>query len=312
MNSIEDRLRTDGEAWQQLIDNGRRAVAPAPERDDRRRRWLAPAFGGAVVIAIAVTVALVSHRGPDRHVSNAALPWRSHTFNGLTLRFPAGWHAVAPSFTPLGGEPLAYLVNRTPLAQCRPGGGCGAPIRELTGNAAVVGADRLPGGPEIHTTTTVSGWPAIVRRDKRCGHGGTYGISATLIVLNDQIIDVSACTSSTDPADRRALDRIISTLRYADPSGVTISGRFLEEGGPAGTPPRALPGLVTLEPVGVGPAVVVQVGVDGRYSAEVLPGRYMISGNSPRIQGGAATCPTVPTPVTARHSITADVICSIN
>jgi hypothetical protein len=131
-------------------------------------------------------------------------------------------------------------------------------------------------------------------------------------VLNDQIVDVSACTSSTDPADRQVLDRIIGTLRYSDPSGVTISGRLLEEGGPAGTPPRPLPGLVTLEPVRAGQDVVVQVGDDGRYSAQVFPGRYTITGNSPHIQGGAATCSTIARPVVARRSITADVICSIN
>jgi hypothetical protein len=236
---------------------------------------------------------LVFAGGSDRHAPSGGQHWRTYTFNGLTLRYPPGWHAVRPDLdaNTLGGTPLGTVFGS---------------------NATVVSANQSDGQPLSHPTTTISGWPAIVRREKRCGQGGTYGISASLFVLDDQSIDVSACTASTDPADRHVLDRIISTLRYAEPSGITISGRLLREGGPEPGPPVALPGLVTLEPVGKGPAVVIQVGDDGRYSAQVLPGRYTITGNSPRIQGGAATCGTVPTPVTARHSVTVDVICSIN
>src|SRR3954451_11454773 len=79
-----------------------------------RRRWLAPAVIAAV-LAVAVTLALLSLRGAEkRGASGPPPPWRTHTFSGLTLQYPAGWHAVLPDFNALGGTPLGYLVNRKP------------------------------------------------------------------------------------------------------------------------------------------------------------------------------------------------------
>lgn len=278
-----------------------------------RRRRLPLALIGAAVLAGTVALIVASTGDSGQHPSRAAAAarWQTHTFDGLTFRFPARWHAVTPDFNAIGGTPLGYLVNRKPRPQCRPDGGCGVPMYTEAGNASFVSADELPGYSNFHAITTISGWPAMFRRESRCGHGGTYGISATLSVLTG-IIYVNACTASTDPVDRRILDRIIGTLHYTDPSGVTISGRFLRADGSAGSPSQPLPGLVTLEPVGRGQAVVLPTGADGRFSTQILPGRYMISGNSPRVQSGAATCPTVPKSITVRRSTTVDVICEIN
>ena len=66
MNDIEDRLRADAAV---LAAPRRRRCARGGADGDRSggRRWLAPALSVAVVLAIAVTLALLSLGGSDRH-----------------------------------------------------------------------------------------------------------------------------------------------------------------------------------------------------------------------------------------------------
>jgi hypothetical protein len=67
-----------------------------------------------------------------------------------------------------------------------------------------------------------------------------------------------------------------------------------------------------LRPVDGGRAVLVQTGGYGWYSADVSPGRYTITGRSPRIQSGRAVCPAPGNPIVARHAVRVDVVCAIN
>jgi hypothetical protein len=111
MNDIEDRLRADGTAWQQLVDAGAEATTrPAPKA--RRLRWIAPALTAAALVGIGVTLALVTLRGSDRPAPSGAKHWSTHTFGALTLRYPASWHALNPTSTELGPvSHLGYLVS---------------------------------------------------------------------------------------------------------------------------------------------------------------------------------------------------------
>jgi hypothetical protein len=67
-----------------------------------------------------------------------------------------------------------------------------------------------------------------------------------------------------------------------------LTGRFVMEGGPispGGQQPgeRPIPGTVTLTAAGRH-TVTIQVGDSGRFSAWLPPGRYQVSGRSPRIE----------------------------
>lgn len=243
-----------------------------------RRRRLPLALIGAVVLAGSV-VLVASTNDSGRHPPRAAARWQTGTFDGVTLRFPAGWHAVPVEFNPLGGAdvPVGYLVNRPPIEQCRPDGGCRAPI-EMSGDASVVTIGKGTVDPAFRSDAMIDGWPAMVRSGE-CGRGSTYGRSVTLLVYDTESVDVAGCTASTDPVPDAN---------------------------------RPVPGLVTLEPVGRGSAVVVSVDRAGAYSVKVARGRYVVTGNSPRIQGGRADCLARQTPVVARYSVRANVICEIN
>ena len=102
-----------------------------------------------------------------------------------------------------------------------------------------------------------------------------------------------------------------------------VTGRLLIEGGPfgpGGQQPgeRPIPGTVTFTAAGH-PPVRVGVGVSGRFSAWLPPGRYGVAGRSPDVetvtdsgQDLEQTCsqPLAVT-VSARHAATISVVCIV-
>ena len=102
-----------------------------------------------------------------------------------------------------------------------------------------------------------------------------------------------------------------------------VTGKLLIEGGPIGPGgqqpgERPIPGTVTFTAAGHRP-VQVGVGVSGKFSAWLPPGRYRVAGRSPDIETVTAsgkdlerTC-SQPLSVTvmARHAATIAVVCIV-
>jgi hypothetical protein len=102
-----------------------------------------------------------------------------------------------------------------------------------------------------------------------------------------------------------------------------VTGKLLIEGGPIGPGgqqpgERPIPGTVTFTAAGHRP-VAVGVGVSGKFSVWLAPGRYRVAGRSPRIitvtstgKDEERTC-SAPLSVTvrARHTTTIAVVCPV-
>jgi hypothetical protein len=69
----------------------------------------------------------------------------------------------------------------------------------------------------------------------------------------------------------------------------TITGSFLAVGGPAGAPNEPQRGRILVRDNGR-TTLTVRVAQDGRFSFQVLPGRYSLVGYSPQYNGGDAAC----------------------
>jgi hypothetical protein len=109
----------------------------------------------------------------------------------------------------------------------------------------------------------------------------------------------------------------VTGCQHSGPDGITagtVTGRLLRVGGPAPGSPVPLPGSVTAAGPGGHPSGTVSVGKDGWFTIRNLPvGRYWLTGTSPLIGSGRATCRAVAAVrVRTGHVSRADVICSIS
>jgi hypothetical protein len=102
-----------------------------------------------------------------------------------------------------------------------------------------------------------------------------------------------------------------------------VTGKLLIEGGPIGRGgqqpgERPIPGTVTFSTAGHRP-VQVGVGVSGKFSAWLPPGRYRVAGRSPRIETVTSsgkdleqTCSQpLSVTVSARHATAISVVCIV-
>jgi hypothetical protein len=85
----------------------------------------------------------------------------------------------------------------------------------------------------------------------------------------------------------------------------TISGRLLL----SGLTVLPAPGVVTLQG---NTTYQVEVGANGRYSAAVRPGTYVVWGRSPKYLGGVGRCTAItPATVEADATLNVDIFCSM-
>jgi hypothetical protein len=101
---------------------------------------------------------------------------------------------------------------------------------------------------------------------------------------------VASCSSPTGPPG---------------PTG-TLSGTLQAVGGPPGAGPRALTGQITLNGRNGTSKTLITVGADGRFSVPVTTGTYIVTGQSPQYDGGAAVC-RASGPVTVTKDVTSTV-----
>ncbi len=88
---------------------------------------------------------------------------------------------------------------------------------------------------------------------------------------------------------------LLAACTRASPPVGTISGHLLMVGGPVGAR-FPVEGVITV----VGTDLTAKVGSDGSFSLRVPPGRYVVSGRSPRFNGGQGRC------FAAEHAIVTD------
>lgn len=80
-----------------------------------------------------------------------------------------------------------------------------------------------------------------------------------------------------------------------------IRGRLLRVGGPLGAGIVPLSGTVSIpSTVNDDASIVLTVAADGRFSANVEPGNYVIEGRSPRVTSTVDDGPRVPIPGVGR------------
>jgi hypothetical protein len=135
----------------------------------------------------------------------------------------------------------------------------------------------------------------VRRRDVRIS---LFGLPLAVVCLAGF---VPAC--SAQGADDR-------TLPGHGPADGTVTGHPYGASSPLSGVPRPWPGTVTL----AGPCVHrdVRVGVSGRYSVMVPPGRYTVVGRSPLYNSGSALCHAAAVAtVTSGHTTKADVWCRL-
>jgi hypothetical protein len=109
----------------------------------------------------------------------------------------------------------------------------------------------------------------------------------------------------------------VTGCQQSGPDGITagtITGRLLRVGGPAPGSPVPLSGSVTAAAPGGHPSATVSVGKNGRFTIRNLPvGRYRLTGTSPLIDSGHATCSAAASVRLRTGRVShADVICSIS
>lgn len=95
------------------------------------------------------------------------------------------------------------------------------------------------------------------------------------------------------------------------PAPVEVRGRLRMTGGPSGASQPGVPGTVTFVDRATGHRSAATANADGSFAITVAPGRYTVTGTSPRFMDGQGSCSTaVPTAVPASGLTAVVVACS--
>jgi hypothetical protein len=127
-----------------------------------------------------------------------------------------------------------------------------------------------------------------------------------LVDLVAAALAMSGCSSGGRPAPA-GIGSPRQHTRDGIGTRVDVTGRLEGVGGPAPGAPRPWPGTVTWR----GPtAGTVHVATDGRFLLSLPPGRYQVTGHSPRYGDGRYLCrATRPLVVGAGPPVHLDVLC---
>jgi hypothetical protein len=125
------------------------------------------------------------------------------------------------------------------------------------------------------------------------------------------VLALSGCSSSDSgsPSTGAAPTTGLTTTHDAVGTRVRVSGRLEGVGGPAPQPPRPWPGSVSW----TGPTHgSVRVGHSGGFRLLLPPGRYEVTGHSPRFGDGHYLC-QAPHPLVVRPgaAVHLEVICQL-
>jgi hypothetical protein len=93
----------------------------------------------------------------------------------------------------------------------------------------------------------------------------------------------------------------------------TVPGTFERVGGPPPGAPFPLPGTITAR-AAAGETFTVTASQDGRFKLSLPPGRYQVTGRSPLIDSGEATCTAAKElhVIRGRPAPAVTVVCSVS
>jgi hypothetical protein len=116
------------------------------------------------------------------------------------------------------------------------------------------------------------------------------------------VLLAAGCSSGDQGPSRQPSSAPGASTQGGEAVGTVSGGLYLSG---MGQVPAS--GVVTLEGT---TTYRVQVGADGRYSASVRPGTYVVSGHSPNYLGGGGRCIALkPAVVEADATLNLDVLC---
>jgi hypothetical protein len=116
------------------------------------------------------------------------------------------------------------------------------------------------------------------------------------------VLLAAGCTSGDEGTSPQPSSAPGPSTQVREAVGTVSGGLYL-----SGVGQFPASGVITLEGI---TTYHVQVGADGRYSAAVRPGTYVVSGRSPNYLGGGGRCIALnPAVVEANTSLNLDVIC---
>lgn len=221
--------------WSTLM----KAATPAPPMDidpldlmtpaEGRRRGsalLAPIGITVAIVAVAVTVAVATHRASDRSAGTADTPSQRLVStplpDRLTLSHPAGWRYVPVEQLGAGfGSTIGYFTTEPPSSQCATvaagqqiASSCRPPVTRLRRSGVFVDVYAIhTGNPVIaEPNATFAGEPARIDRSTRpertCPSGtdvsitaksaatkpGTYGFVVTTCIAGPSTAPAEAAT----------------------------------------------------------------------------------------------------------------------
>lgn len=281
MSRLEDLVRETLASREPEVPSGVTLLHDVKERTDRRRRvrWLAAGVAAAVVLACAVTLVMVVPGGREHGPLSVSVSSPSMT---TTVALPSdGWKP--------GDDSLLALT--------------GGPFHAARVNGVVCGW--------LGTTFRPMLWPAGYQA--RLDPVELIAPDGTVIAHEGQELTAGGGGDNAKPGTPCARTGqwtfFINGAPLPGDSGV-VHGKLEAVGGPPPGPPRPLPGHVTV--TGPGPTRTTKVGPDGGYLFSLPPGKYSITGHSPRYGNNKSICNPMGQTVTItnkRRSLTVNVLC---
>ena len=202
------------------------ARAQQAQRTSLWRKPLVPATALVIAGATAVSIAL-GYGGHPRRSSAIGSPAGAATFNGLTLRFPAAWHAVQPTFiTAAIIQPLGWITNAQPGPQCTAGRtghvGCHGPVTHLGSSIVQISLQTGGGSPDftrqLVVNSRLAGLPAQ-RNDGTtdCDRSAVNGFTITAAATPTSVVRLTACFGPNTSAQQTQVQEMLDTASYRHP-----------------------------------------------------------------------------------------------
>lgn len=189
-----------------------------------RRKLLVPAAGLVIAAAVAVAIALNMGRQSPGSSGTGSLSGEA-SYAGLTLRFPAEWHAVNPTFlTGAMAYPLGWITNAEPGPQCTAGPrghvSCHGPVTHLGAGVvqiALTSAGVFPAGI-FHANTRLAGLPAQrFATSTGCQPSAVDGFTIIVEETPTSGVRLNACFGPNTATQKSQVQAILNAASYRHP-----------------------------------------------------------------------------------------------
>jgi hypothetical protein len=186
----------------------------------------------SAAIAVAVTVAVSVGCTSSRQQASTAGPRsaaevQQATFSGITLRFPATWHAVTPTFvTGALFAPIGWITSEDPGPQCTPDAvsghiGCHAPIDTLTDGGLLVSLTESGGAPiggDFNPNTTFAGLPAQSTQTDGSHCGSVAAVTGIDLLAKEpgRFLSLTVCFGAHSQDVQASVRDMLANATYED------------------------------------------------------------------------------------------------